>query len=52
VGFVPMKVDVARRGAADIFLVPQRQVGQARREGVVVLGVKDLKAAVRALDDD
>ncbi len=49
VGFVRMKVDVARNGGADIFLVPERQTVQAHADGVIVIGVEDLEAAVRAL---
>lgn len=49
VGFLSLKVDVARGGGADIFLVPD---GQARSVGAKepkVVGVKDLASAVRFL---
>ena len=50
VGFVPMKLAVARSGNADVFLVPDGQEDSARRTGLtVVVGVKSLEQAVRTL---
>ena len=49
VGLVAMKLEVARSGDADVFLVPASQSDEIRRAGLLVLGVKDLEGAVRAL---
>jgi PDZ domain-containing protein len=49
VAFVSLKIDVARKGGAHVFLVPAKQAKEVGAEDVTVIGVKDFEAAVRAL---
>lgn len=50
VAFVALKANAARDGRATLFLVPEEQRAEATLEGLTVVGVTDLKDAVRALD--
>lgn len=50
VAFVGLKADAAQVGGATLFLVPASQRAEARRDGLTILGVTNLKDAMRALE--
>lgn len=49
VGGVDAKAEAAQAAGADLFLVPEAEVGQARGEGIPVRGVGALEDAIEAL---
>lgn len=51
VAFVGLKASAARDGGAVLFIVPASQRTEALQSGLTVVGVENLKSAVRALED-